>query len=73
MQRTISKIITAKTTTEGEGFIVHRPFPNYALRDFDPFLLLDEMGPIDLSPGEAKGAPDHPQIQENCIQVMFNG
>ncbi len=24
--------------------------------DFDPFLLLDEMGPIDYAPGEAKGA-----------------
>jgi redox-sensitive bicupin YhaK (pirin superfamily) len=73
MQRTISKIITAKTTTEGEGFIVHRPFPNYALRDFDPFLLLDEMGPIDLSPGEAKGAPDHPHRGFETVTYVIEG
>ena len=25
-----------------------------------PFLLLDEMGPVDYGPGEAVGAPSHP-------------
>jgi quercetin 2,3-dioxygenase len=40
---------------EGDGFVVHRPFPTRTLADFDPFLLLDEMGPMDLKPGEAKG------------------
>ena len=35
--------------------MVHRPFPTRTLADFDPFLLLDEMGPMDLKPGEAKG------------------
>ena len=73
MPRTISEIITAKTTTEGEGFIVHRPFPNYSVRDFDPFLLLDEMGPIDLSPGEAKGAPDHPHRGFETVTYVIDG
>jgi len=41
-QRKITKIIDAKTTTEGEGFTVHRAFPNQDIREFDPFLLLDE-------------------------------
>ena len=58
--RSISQVVNAKTTTEGEGFVVHRAFPNYDLREFDPFLLLDEMGPFTVSKGEAKGAPDHP-------------
>ena len=40
---------------EGEGFLVHRAFPTHALNHFDPFLLLDEMGPKDLAAGEAKG------------------
>ncbi|MGA0297093.1 MAG: pirin family protein [Nitrosopumilaceae archaeon] len=73
MSRTISEIITAKTTTEGEGFVVHRPFPNYSVRDFDPFLLLDEMGPIDLSPGEAKGAPDHPHRGFETVTYVIDG
>ena len=52
-QRNVLEVVTAKTTLEGDGFTVHRPFPNYAVRDFDPFLLLDEMGPVILKKGEA--------------------
>ncbi|MBI3254607.1 MAG: pirin family protein, partial [Nitrosarchaeum sp.] len=37
--RSISQVINAKTTLEGEGFVVHRAFPNGSLREFDPFLL----------------------------------
>ena len=72
-ERTISQIVTAKTTTEGNGFIVHRPFPNYGVRDFDPFLLLDEMGPIDLSAGEAKGASDHPHRGFETVTYVIDG
>jgi redox-sensitive bicupin YhaK (pirin superfamily) len=39
---------------EGEGFLVHRAFPSKFVEDFDPFLLLDEFGSINLAPGEAK-------------------
>ena len=72
-ERTISQVITAKTTTEGDGFIVHRPFPNESISDFDPFLLLDEMGPINLSPGEAKGASDHPHRGFETITYVIDG
>ena len=58
--RTISRIISGVRTLEGAGFVVRRPFPTRTLDHFDPFLLLDEMGPFDVKPGEAKGAPDHP-------------
>lgn len=71
--RSVSQVTTAKTTLEGEGFVVHRAFPNYALREFDPFLLLDEMGPITLSAGEAKGAPDHPHRGFETVTYMIDG
>lgn len=71
--RSILQIITAKTTLEGEGFLVHRSFPNHGLREFDPFLLLDEMGPITLSAGEAKGAPDHPHRGFETVTYMIDG
>ncbi len=58
--RSVSDVIKGTPTLEGGGFLVHRPFPSGTLSDFDPFLLLDEMGPMDVRPGEAKGAPDHP-------------
>jgi len=71
--RTVSGIINSIETLEGEGFLVHRPFPTYALSDFDPFLLLDEMGPKNLAPGEAKGAPDHPHRGFETVTYMLDG
>jgi redox-sensitive bicupin YhaK (pirin superfamily) len=58
--RTVAGVVNSIETLEGGGFLVRRPFPKASFSDFDPFLLLDEMGPIELAPGEAKGAPDHP-------------
>lgn len=71
--RTIERIFPAVRTTEGAGFIVHRPFPTRTLMDFDPFLLLDEMGPIDYAPGAAKGAPDHPHRGFETVTYMLEG
>src|SRR3954470_10179688 len=71
--RTIERTFTAVRTTEGGGFVVHRPFPTRMLMDFDPFLLLDEMGPIDYAPGEAKGAPDHPHRGFETVTYVLEG
>ena len=71
--RSISQVTNAKTTLEGEGFVVHRAFPSNSLREFDPFLLLDEMGPIVLAAGEAKGAPDHPHRGFETVTYMVDG
>jgi redox-sensitive bicupin YhaK (pirin superfamily) len=71
--RSVLQVINAKTTLEGEGFVVHRAFPNGSLREFDPFLLLDEMGPIEISSGEAKGAPDHPHRGFETVTYMIDG
>src|SRR4029078_3699295 len=71
--RTVSGIINSIETLEGEGFLVHRPFPTYAMAEFDPFLLLDEMGAKNLCPGEAKGAPHHPQRGFQTVTYMLEG
>ncbi len=71
--RTISNTIAAVRTVEGGGFVVHRPFPTRMLMDFDPFLLLDEMGPVDYAPGQAKGAPDHPHRGFETVTYMLEG
>jgi len=71
--RSVSRIINSTRTLEGEGFVVNRPFPTNALSDFDPFLLLDQMGPVDLAPGEAKGAPDHPHRGFETVTYMLEG
>jgi redox-sensitive bicupin YhaK (pirin superfamily) len=71
--RSVARVIHAITTLEGAGFLVHRPFPTAELDHFDPFLLLDEMGPSDLGPGEAKGAPDHPHRGFETVTYMLSG
>ncbi|HJQ22398.1 MAG TPA: pirin family protein [Blastocatellia bacterium] len=71
--RSVESIVQSMETLEGEGFLVHRPFPTAVLTDFDPFLLLDEMGPKDLAPGEAKGAPDHPHRGFETVTYMLEG
>src|SRR5260370_35411080 len=58
--RETTRVVTAHRQREGAGFIVRRPVPAPGLDVADPFLLLDEMGPVDYAPGEAVGAPDHP-------------
>jgi len=43
------------------------------LRHADPFLLLDEMGPVEYGPGEAVGAPDHPHRGFETVTYMLAG
>jgi hypothetical protein len=71
--RSVKNVIPAVATFEGAGFLVHRPFPTSSLDHFDPFLLLDEMGPSDLGPGEAKGAPDHPHRGFETVTYLLSG
>ena len=65
--------VVAHRQTEGGGFVVRRPFPSETLRECDPFLLIDEMGPVDYAPGEAVGAPDHPHRGFETITYMLDG
>ena len=71
--RSVSRIRNSLETTEGGGFVVHRPLPTNSFLDFDPFLLLDEMGPKDWKPGEAKGAPSHPHRGFETVTYMLEG
>ncbi len=67
------RVVRAQDQLEGAGFLVHRPFPSMALPDMDPFLLLDQMGPKEVGPGEAKGAPDHPHRGFETVTYMLEG
>ena len=71
--RQVAKIVTAHRQREGGGFIVRRPFPSETLRHADPFLLLDEMGPVEYGPGEAIGAPDHPHRGFETVSYVLDG
>ena len=71
--RTVANVVDAVQTLEGAGFVVHRPFPTERLDHLDPFLLLDEMGPMELGPGEAEGAPDHPHRGFETVTYLLEG
>ena len=71
--RTVAGVVNSIETLEGGGFLVRRPFPKATFSEFDPFLLLDEMGPIEVAPGEAKGAPDHPHRGFETVTYMLAG
>ena len=71
--REVDKLITAHKQREGGGFIVRRPFPGLGMTAIDPFLLLDEMGPVDYRPGEALGAPDHPHRGFETVTYVLEG
>ena len=71
--RSVMGTVESIRAIEGAGFPVRRPFPTADLAMYDPFLLLDEMGPIDYKPGEAVGAPDHPHRGFETVTYMLNG
>ena len=71
--REVHRIVHANRQTEGGGFVVRRPFPIAGMDLVDPFLLLDEMGPVDYAPGEAVGAPDHPHRGFETVTYMLSG
>lgn len=52
---------------------MRRPFPSAGLRHADPFLLLDEIGPVEYGPGEAIGALDHPLRGFETVTYVRDG
>src|SRR4029077_10641522 len=71
--RTVAGIVNSIETLEGGGFLVRRPFPKASFSEFDPFLLLDEMGPMTVAPNQAKGAPDHPHRGFETVTYLLSG
>lgn len=73
MPRKVLRIASAQKVKEGEGVLVYRSFPSPTLLDFDPFLLLDEMGPEETKPDQAKGVPHHPHRGLEMLTYMLAG
>jgi quercetin 2,3-dioxygenase len=73
MNRSVQIVTNSIETVEGDGFVVHRSFPSRSIRNLDPFLLLDEMGPLVLLPQEEKGFPNHPHRGFVTVTYMLEG
>ena len=70
-ERSVKTIVPTHTVLEGGGFKVRRPVAMGSL--MSPFLLLDEMGPVDYGPKEAIGAPSHPHRGFETVTYMLKG
>ena len=71
--RSLARVIRSVETLEGGGFLVRRPVPVRDVDQVDPFLLIDELGPMVHAPGEAMGAPDHPHKGFELITYLLAG
>ncbi len=71
--REVVRVSIAQRQLEGGGFVVRRPLPAAGLDLLDPFLLIDEMGPVVYAPGEAVGAPDHPHRGFETVTYALDG
>ena len=69
--RSVKSIVPTHTVMEGGGFQVRRPAAMGSL--MSPFLLLDEMGPVNYAPGKAVGAPWHPHRGFETVTYLLEG
>ena len=70
-RRNVVEIVSTHIVREGGGFRVRRPYRMG--RVLSPFLLIDEMGPVDYGPGEALGAPWHPHRGFETVTYLLDG
>lgn len=67
-----TRFIPAMEVTEGAGVTVHRTIGTPALRNYDPFMLLDHFSSDDPDDYIA-GFPDHPHRGFNTFTYMIDG
>ena len=69
----VVRLIRAQQATEGDGFVVRRPFPTTSLSYIDPFLLFDHLGPVDFEPGRGVGTSWHPHRGFETVTYLLEG
>jgi redox-sensitive bicupin YhaK (pirin superfamily) len=72
-RRQLVSVHEAFRTLEGDGFEVRRAIPSNAYEAIGPFIFLDQFGPIEVRPGEAKGASAHPHAGIETLTLLLEG
>ncbi|MEI6630149.1 MAG: pirin-like C-terminal cupin domain-containing protein [Actinomycetota bacterium] len=73
VERSVVKIAPGRAGHEGAGFPVYRGFAGLSVQDIDPFLMLDQLGPVLNGPFETKGAPWHPHRGFETVTYVLDG
>src|SRR5579883_483531 len=73
MQRGVTRIFTAPRASDGDGIELRRAFPGAELMDLDPFLLLDQMGPMEFAAGDPRCFPPHPHRGFETVTYLLSG
>jgi len=71
--RPVRSVTTGPEELKGEGFPVRRAFAGVAMEELDPFIMLDQVGPIVWPPMEAKGYDWHPHCGFEAVTYMIDG
>jgi redox-sensitive bicupin YhaK (pirin superfamily) len=71
--RSAVRVFTAPRAQDGDGVDLRRAFPGGSISDIDPFLLLDQMGPTEFKPGDARGFPPHPHRGFETVTYLLSG
>lgn len=71
--RGVTAVYDALHTIEGDGFEVRRAIPSSSYEAIGPFIFLDHFGPLDVRPGEAKGASAHPHAGIETLTLLLDG
>lgn len=72
--RTISDIRTATPNNVGDGFIGLNAFYPQESQPFNPFLLLDHHGPMQVHPSDhPKGVDEHPHRGFETVTIVYEG
>ncbi|CAB1097257.1 unnamed protein product [Ectocarpus sp. CCAP 1310/34] len=66
--RSVDQVVLSREQAEGQGARVRRSIGSFALRNFDPFLMLDE---FDVA--TTAGFPDHPHRGFETVTYMLKG
>jgi redox-sensitive bicupin YhaK (pirin superfamily) len=72
-ERSVSRVFTAPRAQDGDGIELRRAFPGVALTELDPFLLLDQMGPMEFAAGDSRGFPPHPHRGFETVTYLLAG
>ena len=72
-QRAVRAVTNSRAAREGAGFPVWKAFAGSTYAAVDPFLMLDQIGPVVYGPREAVGAPWHPHRGFETVSYVIDG